>query len=721
MTQVRRLPEAKKPLVTPLPEGRFRYTRYLTAETAQTMLADKFPEFQEADLAAPADYENLHLIDRGYEIERGSNNCIIIVVFETLTDTFAKEKADVVDYEMNGLRRVTRELIALPDTEEALVISESTFEQDGFPTLYLAGKKLTRADGAARLVLTYLEPGELNTTVEYKNNGALQIQGNTWFHSAPPTPSGFTLVSTQNSDVSGYPTFTYSFARGSGLISREVEQKYNGALVLTTDTILTAMDGPESAPDALVVEFSREFRESDGYRIWTLRGAAGSGVISTSHEESYNGALHTTTIRALNVYPATPSGYVLVSDNVTEGDGYHINEVTFAKGDGQISYDLGTSSNGALLRISIRHITGPTGSNPITTPGGYTLIEGPSFQEASGHRIWSAAFAKGNGQVSYSPGTSHNGALLRIAIRHLTAPGAGNPITTPGGYTLVDGPSFEQADGHLMWSASFVKGLGEISREVEEGPVAQTTRITVVSLASDPADAVVGDGVLIRSSDTEDDGFVQCVRVTVNGTITGTKQTFKDVADVQIPGTVNLTTTSVYAGALSGTIAIAEVTPPRTKNVAATVTVEITATPPTTITPAYDLGAISCSVYATQASFNYRGFDSMSTRDGGVTLTYPRRAAGISASIQHYPGCYLVGTSATGTFTYNAGAQYSLSSGGSIVTETVLTSTETNSLTGTGATSAAGYTTTGVLQRKSRPVFSTLAGVTYYEVITWTV
>lgn len=208
------------------------------------------------------------------------------------------------------------------------------------------------------------------------------------------------------------------------------------------------------------------------------------------------------------------------------------------------------------------------------------------------------------------------------------------------------------------------------------------------------------------------------------GTLAGVKFTYSDVVDVRVPGTVALTTQAVTAGDLSGTIAVPNVTPPTTKSIAATVTVEITTTPSgMSGTPAYDLGAISCSVVATQASYNANGFDSMSTLDGKNTSSAPRRSASIGARTVNYPGHYLVGTtSATGTFSYVGGVQYSRTSDGTVVSGSDLTSTDVNKLTGYGSTAATGYATTGIISRsKPRAVLQTLAGVTYYEVVTWSV
>lgn len=382
------------------------------------------------------------------------------------------------------------------------------------------------------------------------------------------------------------------------------------------------------------------------------------GLLSQTDNYANNGALHVRSLTTFGVVPTTPEGFVFIGSQASEVEGIPTRTYRFAKGTGEIDRSTSTSNNGALTRVTIRHLTAPDGTDPLASLSGYVRIA-HSKAEADGHRVWTATFAAGTGTVSVSESPGPVAGTLSVRTVALTAPGASQPSVSG---VLVDRDKRE-ADGHLVWTLT-----------------------------------------------------------AVTGTITGTKLSYSAPYEVRTPGTVALTTVAVTAGDLSGTIAVANVTPPRTKTVAATVTLEITTSPPSTTTLAYDLGAISCSVTATSASYNFTGYDEGRTDSGDVRMSYPRRSASISANIQTFPNCYLSsGTSASGSFVYNAGAQYSLSSGGTILTETVRTSTEVNTLTGNGATSATGYATTGVLERKSRPVFTALDGTIYYEVITWSV
>lgn len=198
--------------------------------------------------------------------------------------------------------------------------------------------------------------------------------------------------------------------------------------------------------------------ENDAYvRVTLVYGAA--GVLSRITNTSNNGALTTIVIESANEVPSTPSGYTLVSTQVVGEAGFETTRYTFAKGDGQISQEDVTSNNGALLTRTIRHLTAPgtlgvPGANPISTPSGYTKVS-ESYQEQDGYRIWTASYARGNGQVSEE--TQGQGDGVVITIRHLTQPAQPNPISTPSGYLKVS-ESYQEADGHRIWTAVYGKG-----------------------------------------------------------------------------------------------------------------------------------------------------------------------------------------------------------------------------------------------------------------------
>ena len=219
-------------------------------------------------------------------------------------------------------------------------------------------------------------------------------------------------------------------------------------------------------------------------RITLVYGAA--GVLSRTTDTRNNGALSTIVIESANEVPATPAGYVLTSTQVVGEAGYETTRYTFAKGDGQISQEDNESNNGALLTRTIRHLTAPAASNPIATPAGY-VATGSSYQEADGHRIWTASFAKGEGEISRQ--TEGQGDGVVITIRHLAAPAAANPIATPSGFLKVS-ESHQEADGHRIWTASFAKGTDVTDYELNG--LKRVTRTLYAATGTDASAYVVG-------------------------------------------------------------------------------------------------------------------------------------------------------------------------------------------------------------------------------------
>jgi hypothetical protein len=321
-------------------------------------------------------YANLKLIAQKVQPRRDKEASLLVQVFETLTGAWVPEIDDVEIVEENGLRGVTRRLIALPGTDfSAFVVGTSTY--DG---LTLTGLQVERTDGFWRLILGY--------------------------------------------------------------------------------------------------------------------GAA--GVTSRSTNESNNGKLSTITIESRNEVPATPSGYVLVATQVVNEEGFETTRYTFVRGNGEISRQTDTSNNGALSTISIRHLSAPSVvTTPISTPSGYVLVS-ESVQEADGHRVWSASFARGDGQISEE--TQGQGDSTVKQIRYISAPSVlANPIPTPSGFLLLS-VSMQEADGHRVWSASYGKGTD--TTDFELNGLRRVTQVRINAVGTSIAGFVVGTSTITSGGDT---------------------------------------------------------------------------------------------------------------------------------------------------------------------------------------------------------------------------
>lgn len=434
-----------------------------------------------------------------------------------------------------------------------------------------------------------------------------------------------------------------------------------------------------------------------------------SGVLSTGTEYSNGGALEIQTSVFYNTTPpyTTPSGFTLIGLSTQSPNGVPQVTARFAKGTGEVSRDINDALDGHITYTTVRSL----GAARVAAPGEFEF----GSQKQDGYVLWTS---RGITVVSASlPDETDvmlNGAVTITTKRKIDA--------APTGTGVSLGVSVAPADGYTLYTDRFVVATNASSVQVttSEGPIAGTKLITTVSVGT----AVTPTGVLIESSDITENGYTRYIRKAISaisGTITGTKTTYADTVEVMTPGTVALTTVAIAAGGLTGTDAVIAHTPPRTKTVAATVTVSVETTPPTTAALAYNLENISCSVTNTRASYAYVGSDVYENLSGSSRLAMPKYRASIGASIASFPGCYITtATSVSGSFTYTAGSEAG-GLGTSAIVITALTATVVNTLTGTGATSGSGYATTGVLQRKIRPLLTALDGTVYWEVVTWTV
>ena len=317
------------------------------------------------------------------------------------------------------------------------------------------------------------------------------------------------------------------------------------------------------------------------------------------------------------------------------------------------------------------------------------------------------------GVLSRNIQTKNNGKLIIETVEAFDEV----PTAETSGDTVQIGTDISNVEGIPTKRFTFAKGDGQISVDRRPAPaqLAGCTYVTVRSLGT----PVTPTGVLVAESETESDGYITYEKTALQGTIIGTKQTYKDVVDVTVPGVVNCTNVSKSAGDISGTIAVTQVTPPRTKTLAATVTVEVTTSPPDTVSLAYDLGDISCSVTSISMSENFRGTDVFTTSSGKSRYSGQRKAADMSARISTYPNCYLSSGTGSGVFSYTSSYENDSTSPNSIVPNPQTSTTKTFT-DGTGSTSAS-YSTTGVVERSSRPILTVLDGTIYFEVVTWTV
>lgn len=308
----------------------------------------------------------------------------------------------------------------------------------------------------------------------------------------------------------------------------------------------------------------KEEATNDGTLRRLRRTYVNTGVVRQSDETRNNGALLLRTIVSVLTEPSTPAGYTLVSQDRPNLNGVAGYSYTFAKGNGQIAYDPSARNNGALLLVSIRHLTAPGASNPITTPAGYTLVEGPAFSEADGHRIWSASFAKGEGVVSTQ--TDYQEGNLQIASTVTLVLAGGADPALPSNCLSREK---READGYKIFTDRYIAaGSGQIDyteRTREDGST-EATITEIGNAAATPATPAGFYAVAVRNL-KQPGGYFRNIGTYVKQPA---DRTFKRTVDFGMPGLA-------YVG--GGQLVL---TPPCTRTVLADVAVSYSTAQDTT-------------------------------------------------------------------------------------------------------------------------------------------
>ncbi len=571
-----------RPKVERLPDGRARATfsyqvREWVGRTKAEILAECFLAW---GTEAPGDFTGLRLIKQDLEgLTPNDNGSLPLVrVFEELPETAEIQVGEnEVRYETDGSRVVVAKFLQF--TAGALVPGTiGTTTAPGDSSVWLQ-KVEAPDDGTLRTITrTYTDGGTISESETTRNNGKLTLRTIVASKTAPATPSGFTLIDAKTDSPDGFPVYTYTFAKGTGTINTSDESKNNGKLLLRT---ITALGTAPSTPSGYTVT-STQTREDDGFIFYSYTFAKGAGRVSTSTDVKYGGVLTVTTIRFLGTDDgSTPAGTLLTSD-VQQQDGYTLTTSVYADGHGVIATSTSTEYDGKLTRTTkvtlnevpdmgamavidakvdvrddakIYTYTGVSGTGVIATS---TATNGPlttttiSFlngeptipadsvitdvrlEAHAGYFVKTVSFASGAGELSRSESEEYGGLLVRVTVAALneepdiegnviatkvdiqngqtiitktavvvtpgvvaTSTATNGPLTTTTVSYLNGDPEMpadvvllaartDLHEGYFITTVTYAGGAGELSRSESSEYGGQLTRITVVSLNEEP-------------------------------------------------------------------------------------------------------------------------------------------------------------------------------------------------------------------------------------------
>lgn len=438
-------------------------------------------------------------------------------------------------------------------------------------------------DGTLRTIRrTYSEGGLLADNEELKFGGRLKLRTLKSLNVIPHTPDGYTLITESTEYVNGLPLYSYGYASASsdiglgGKISEGTQynmspdQGTTGVTVksITWLTDLTVSSNPIPSPGAGYQLIESDYDDRDGYRVWTAKFAKGTGVISSDVDTRDGGKLIVYSKTSINAVPPTPSATIggtvtLISAKVRNGtdaaNGTIIYDYTWAEGLGEVSREVRYSQSSdqgttGVTVITIRYLAAlATASNPISTPSGTLLIsEGSQLQD--GYRVWTATYAKGTGEVSRDFTNSQGGptdfdpanptdslGIVICTIRYLTAASVTtDPTSPPAGFKRFS-IDHSESDGYRVWSVKTAYGSGV----VQERSSPREGGIRLVSWTSFGMSAgtatFVPPGIPITMDYELVDGAVKwdvtCMQSLAGGDPTaGIAQLFSDYLDFTYPG-----------------------------------------------------------------------------------------------------------------------------------------------------------------------------------------
>ena len=120
-------------------------------------------------------YDDMRLVERDVPFIPSASTHYVRLVYETLTDAYVQEKDDTIDYELNGLKRVTRTSVALPETAYTGVVGEGTSMDSDGTTVYLSSYQIDETDAKWTLTESWIEAGTLRVTERTEAEGVKSV------------------------------------------------------------------------------------------------------------------------------------------------------------------------------------------------------------------------------------------------------------------------------------------------------------------------------------------------------------------------------------------------------------------------------------------------------------------------------------------------------------------------------------------------------------------
>lgn len=238
-------------------------------------------------------YTDMRLVavESGNRSQVEGGDYIIQFMYETLGSSFVQTKDDTIGYELNGLRRVTRESIAAAGTDFQKTVGTTTItsqiDTETAVTCVLASYEVDDTDSYRKVTETYIEAGTISRTEDIEGSQksiVLEVIG-----PDPSTPSGYALASKQESNFQGYQTNRFTFLKSDTVLSIS-EDKVGSQKALVNEIFDPLQVSPtpknSAGSDATgYTEAKREVSNVDGIDTVRITFLKSNSVLSVSEDK----------------------------------------------------------------------------------------------------------------------------------------------------------------------------------------------------------------------------------------------------------------------------------------------------------------------------------------------------------------------------------------------------------------------------------------------------
>jgi len=267
-------------------------------------------------------YPDMRLVETEYVYISTMGDYRVKLTYETLTASWVEEKDEDTDYELNGLKRVSRTFVALPATAYDKVIGTSTIDSNG-TTLYLGSFKIEETNAKWSLSEIWLEAGELSREENSEDaKGSISISQ---IGGCPAAPAGYTVVNESKNNTQGFETCSRTFYKDDSELSRSND--YVGSQLSESIEVFSPTAAP-TPTDVTAVLGNKSTSNVDGIPTTRYTFLVPS-VLSESSDRV--GSQLAITVEAFNETPATPTGYAIASEQTSNVEGIPTTRYTFLK------------------------------------------------------------------------------------------------------------------------------------------------------------------------------------------------------------------------------------------------------------------------------------------------------------------------------------------------------------------------------------------------------